>query len=570
MMGRRPDQASLFGAQRYYLDHVGQDSFYGFLAVHGRELFSDDDFACLYCLENGRPSVPPSLLGLAVLLQAHDGVSDAEAKARADYDLRWKVALGIDLEACLFAKSTLQRFRAQLVIHDKARQIFEQSLQFALSKAPEKKKGRKIRAALDTTIVLGRGAVEDTYNLIAHGIVALCRALAKVAEEQSDAWAMTRGFERYFGSSFKGEAGIDWDDASAREQLLTEIIGDGERLLELAREARSELEEDSGEDRRIAGAAELLVQLLWQDVEPTDRGYRIKKGTAKDRVPSVHDPEQRHGRKSHGRSFTGHKASVAVDPDSQLIAAVDVIPGNASDGAHAAELVEAVEANTGAEVEQVIGDTAYGSMETRAELGEREVIAPTVKPHRGRGIPKDEFEVDVEGEWVVCPEGHETRRWHWRTVRFGRGKPSVRTKTFRFAGEVCRACPRRPECYSPKRKGGRTITLHPDEARLQAARALEQTEYFREQYRRRVVVEHRIGRLMQLGIRQSRYFGRAKTRFQLLMAAAVANLTLAAGALPAKRAALWLRRLLASLGATLRALRTDIGPESRRLDPARS
>jgi hypothetical protein len=371
--------------------------------------------------------------------------------------------------------------------------------------------------------------VEDTYNLIAHGIVELCRALAKVAEETPDAWAEAHGLDLYFGSSFKGSAAIDWDDASAREQLLTEIIADGERLVELAREARSELEEDSAEDRRIAGAAELLVQLLWQDVEPTDRGYRIKKGTAEDRVPSVHDPEQRHGRKSHGRSFTGHKASVAVDPDSQLITAGDVIPGNASDGAHAAELVEAAEANTGSEVEQVVGDTAYGSMETRKELGDREVIAPTVKPHRGRGIPKDEFEIDVEGERVVCPEGHETRHWNWKKVRFRRGKPSVRTKIFTFAGATCRACPRRSECYSEKRRGGRTITLHPDEARLQAARALEQTEYFREQYRRRVVVEHRIARLVQLGIRQARYVGRKKTRFQLLMAATVANLTLMAG-----------------------------------------
>jgi hypothetical protein len=33
---------------------------------------------------------------------------------------------------------------------------------------------------------------------------------------------------------------------------------------------------------------------------------------------------------------------------------------------------------------------------------------------------------------------------------------------------------------------------------------------------------------MQLGMRQARYFGRAKTLFQLLMAATVANLTLVA------------------------------------------
>ena len=41
--------------------------------------------------------------------------------------------------------------------------------------------------------------------------------------------------------------------------------------------------------------------------------------------------------------------------------------------------------------------------------------------------------------------------------------------------------------------------------------------------------EHRLARLVQLGIRQSRYFGRVKTRFQLYLAATVANLTLMSG-----------------------------------------
>ena len=44
-----------------------------------------------------------------------------------------------------------------------------------------------------------------------------------------------------------------------------------------------------------------------------------------------------------------------------------------------------------------------------------------------------------------------------------------------------------------------------------------------------MVVEHRLARLAHLGIRQSRYFGRAKTKFQLYLAATVANLTLVAG-----------------------------------------
>src|SRR5205823_4836538 len=159
-----------------YLDHVGRDSFYGFLATQREQLFRDEDFAALYCPDNGRPSVPPSLLATALLLRAHDGVSDDEAKARADFDLRWKVALGIDLDARPFAKSTLQVFRAQLTAHEQALAIFRQSLTFA--RRVGYLTGRQVTVALDTSYIHGRGAVKGTYNLLADGIVALLRALA--------------------------------------------------------------------------------------------------------------------------------------------------------------------------------------------------------------------------------------------------------------------------------------------------------------------------------------------------------------------------------------------------------
>ena len=553
MLGHRSSQLGMFTADQQYLCLVGEDSFYGFLARHGRGLFRDEDFAPLYCPDNGRDSVPPSLLGIALLLQAHDRVPDAEAAERAVFDLRWKVALGLDLEARPFAKSTLQLFRSQLLIHEQAGAIFKRSL--ALARQTGLLKGRKMKAAVDTTVILGRGAVEDTYNLIAEGIAILCRVLAQVAGEETCEWAACHDLGRFFGSSIKTSEAVDWDDAASREAFLSGLIRDGERCLQLAREARAELEADSVEDERIKQAADLLTQLLWQDVEPTERGHRVKQGTVENRVPSAHDPQQRHGRKSHGKTFTGYKGGLAVDLETQLITAVDVIPGNASDGEHAVELVESSEANTGSEVTQVLGDTAYGSMETRAALGEREVIAPTVKPHRGRSISKDDFAIEVADGRVRCPMGHETTHWTWAQITPGKGKAKVRVKRFGFPKELCRVCPRYAECVTDKRRRGRFVTLHPDEERLQAARAFERTDCFREQHRQRVVVEHRIARLVQLGIRQSRFFGREKTLFQLLMAATVANLTLIAGHDAVRRCSRLISGLCGLIGASLAALR---------------
>src|ERR671918_756685 len=131
MLGKRGPQRGLFEADTLYGEFVGRDTFYGFLARQRGELFRDEDFAELYCLSNGRPSVPPGLLATALVLQTYDGVSDEEAKQRADYDLRWKVALGVGLDERPFAKSTLQEFRAQLIVHQEQAAIFRTSLELA-------------------------------------------------------------------------------------------------------------------------------------------------------------------------------------------------------------------------------------------------------------------------------------------------------------------------------------------------------------------------------------------------------------------------------------------------------
>ena len=280
MLGERWDQRGLWEADRLYLDHVGRESFYGLLASMRGRLFRDADFAGFYCpdngRDNGRDSVPPSLLATALLLQSHDKVSDAEAKARADFDLRWKVALGIEAEARAFAKSTLQVFRAQLILHDKVREVFESSLRLARESGCLKRRG--MRVALDTTNILGRGAVKDTYNLLADGIVKLLRALAAVEQAPVREWAQAQGYERYLGSSVKGEAAIDWADRQARTALLAKIVADADRLLELSRQAQGELPEDGEERQRIVAAAELLGQLLLQDVERTEGGVSLKDG----------------------------------------------------------------------------------------------------------------------------------------------------------------------------------------------------------------------------------------------------------------------------------------------------
>ena len=321
-------------------------------------------------------------------------------------------------------------------------------------------------------------------------------------------------------------------------------MADADRLLELARQAWVELPEDSGQRQSIVDGAELLGQLLLQDIErksgdgdvdadahDADDGVSIRDGVSKDRMPSVHDPELRHGHKSSRRRFDGHKAAIVVDTDSQLITAVDVLPGNAPDNLGALELVEQSEASTGSVVEEAMGDAAYGDGGTRqtfADAGRRLVAKAPGRPNR-KHFPKHDFHLDLAAGSCACPAGQVTRTvvpTGKRTDRTGR---VYRLQAFQFDGEICGACPRRPECIAAQGRPGRRVQIHPQETLLQQARALQRSADYDQYRKRRVVAEHRLARLVQLGIRQSRYFGRVKTRFQLYLAATVANLTLVAG-----------------------------------------
>lgn len=525
MLGK---QSSLDSGEHPYLDHVRRDSFYGFLASHRKELFHDEDFAGLYCSDNGRPSVSPSLLATALLLQAHDGVSDEEAKARADFDLRWKVALGVGLEERPFAKSTLQLFRARLILHERVKTIFQKSLNFA--RRTGYFRHRKVRAVLDTSYILGRGAVKDTYNLLADGVRKLVGALAASAGREPEGWAREYGLSRYFGSSLKGEAQIDWDEAEEREVFLRSVVDDADRLLDTARAALERFPVGDHGRGRLHEAAVLLEQLLLQDIGRREDGIYLKQGVSPDRVVSVHDPEMRHGRKSASKRFDGHKAQVAVDPESQLIMAADVMAGNAPDHEQALQIVEQAEVNTGAVVEETVGDCAYGDGNTRQTFAEagRRLVAKMASRRGGAQFPKEDFRIDLGSMSCVCPADQQTRKVVSISSGDRYGAPGVPLRAFRFDAATCDVCPLRSSCTRARFGKGRLVMIHPQEALLQEARAFQNSEAFAPYRKLRQVAEHRLARLMQLGARQARYIGRTKTLFQLLMAATVANLTLVA------------------------------------------
>ena len=146
----------------------------------------------------------------------------------------------------------------------------------------------------------------------------------------------------------------------------------------------------------------------------------------------------------------GHKAAIVVDTDSQLITAVDVLPGNAPDNLGTLELVEASEANTGVPVEEAKGDAAYGDGGTRqafADAGRTLIARVPGRPNRTH-FPKEDFRIDLEAGSCTCPAGNVTRT----ILPAGRGTDSAgrmyQRVAFRFDAAVCGVCPLRSQCVA--------------------------------------------------------------------------------------------------------------------------
>jgi transposase len=533
MLGRESPQRSLFGAHLSVEHLLPSGSFYDVLYREIDRLISDDDFAACYDLTTGRPSVPPSRMAKLLLLQTYEDLSDRQALERMTFDLRWKAILGMEIGEPSVAQATLAEFRARLQLHGKMRQIFDRFLALAVQAGLI---DPTTVQAIDSTAIWGRGAVEDTYNLIGSAMRTVLRATARRRGQQTSELASVLGLvyaDPADPRSLKGRAEIDWRDTAQRRAFLNCVVEEARRLL-------SATAEDQRVDPAVAEAAELLRRILVQDLEPVssslpkggpppeqrllERGsaVELRLGTAADRIVSISDPEMRVGHKSEREYWEGYKAHVSVETAREFITGTAVSDATAYDGDLAPQLLEAQQ-RVGLEPAVLVGDQAYSKAAVRGEvaaLGSELVARVPPAPTRRGCFGKDAFTVDLAARSVTCPAGVETRRSH----------PHARGELFLFPGATCAACPLRAhgtprDPQEMRRRGfGRSVAVHPLEVVLQRARAVERTPRIQALLKQRVAAERRLAHLMRRGLRQARYRGRAKVEFQALATALVVNL----------------------------------------------
>lgn len=534
---------------------IPPESFYARLATVRDVLVNDDLYRPLYQdSAKGRPSLPPSLVVLTMLLQYHDDCSDRETEARVRFDLRWKHALGLGLEDPGFDATVLSVFRRKLIEHNLTRVLFDRLVAAAREAGLLAKTADQL---IDSSHILGASGVRDTYTLIRGGIRKLLRALGYTASQHTD---LGEHLVWYLDPAAPEKPELDWSDPAERAAHLQGLVEDARAALALV--------PDDEQRAAVQEAASLLAKIVADDVEEgppagpkrrgrppqeepappdddgaaepgaADAGPRLRQGVARDRVLSVVDPSMRYGHKSERQRWPGHKVQVSEEPESELITHVEVRPANEHDGEPVVGLLERQEEHVGLHPRALFCDGAYGTADARADLGERgiEVVAKLRSITDTTHLGKDQFVIDLganDGQGsVTCPDGVTTT--DFRMARDNKGRA---VRLFRFPAATCAACSLRDRCLGggagrvehPVRKPpGRQVQLHFHEDVLQAARAAqktpEQRRALRERLRLRAKIERKISELCRRhGLRQARYRGQQKTDLQAVMTAAMVN-----------------------------------------------
>ena len=486
------------------LHRIGK--FYVFLREQRDALFDEAFQAELGAVyqPRGTAPVPPALLAMVLLLQAYDQVGDADAVVTARMDLRWQLVLGcLGAEQAPFSQGVLVAFRERLITHDLDKRLIDRTV--ALAQTRGGFGWQALRAALDSSPLLGAGRVEDTWNLVGRALQTVATCAAVTLRISRDAVLREAGVTLLGAPSLKAALDIDWTDPTAQADALARLLADVDRL-----EAWVGTHVPIADAPPVQAALAALRRVLAQDFEPdpTTGQRRIRRGVAADRMPSLGDPEMRHGRKTRTKPFNGYKRHVLTLIDQDLI--LDAIARPANEPEHTAlALLEPALAPHGPVVELAV-DRGYLASPRIGPLHAQGVTirAKAWRSANGDRFPKHAFTIDLAARRVTCPAG--------QVAAIAPGAATVH-----FRPTVCQPCAQRDACTTAR---GRSVSLHPQEALLQTLAAAQRQPAGRAALRQRVAVEHTLARIGQIQGGRARYKGVRKNTLDLRRTAAVANL----------------------------------------------
>ena len=453
-----------------------------------------------YSENMGRSAIDPVLMFKLEYLQHHYRLSDREVLAEAQVNVAYRYFLDLALSSALPVPSLLSQFRTRLGA-ERHQGLFDQVVSQARAHNLVKDRLR----LKDATHVIANIAIPSTIQLVAQVRTKLLNSAQPYAPEQVRAT----------------------QQEAERIRQVTADVKDEERLLQRVNHLR----------QIVAWADELQAQLAPTEAtgQPNWARFEAALATAhklladqddpegKDRLRSAVDPEARLGK--HGAYYDGYACDISLDPASEIITALNVLPANGDEAADARTLLEAEQQ---AQHNRVAALSLDGVGFQGALL--RDLSDPTdlnltvyVPPH-SQGIQQSayfqsaDFQLSADGTRLICPNEEETVSRH-RNLK-------DTAWVFSFKGSQCGSCPLLNGCMARlPAKHGRHVTKNDYQVEYEAARQLAQTEAYAQVRQQHPKVERKLAEIVRYHCgRRARYRGRNRVKIQYLLTGMVVNI----------------------------------------------
>jgi hypothetical protein len=423
-------------------------------------------------------------------LRYHANLSDSQVIERAKTDVAFRYFLRIGVSEPLPVPSLLSIFRGRLG-REGFRQVFD----------------KVVGMAREHGLVKDRLRLKDASHVIAN--IAVPSTLALVAEVRDRLLSAAEPFDavRTEGERINVELVRERTEGQDNEQRLvarvTHLRGILSWVDELARP------EDAATNRRWQALVERrrLAHKILADQENPQEGHR---------TISAVDPDARRGR--HGDWYEGYLVDILVDPDSELITQINVLPADGDEAADAVELIRCEQTAHGNHVEALSIDGAGFNGPMLRELEDPDglnvnTFVPPPKEKPSHTFTPDDFIEDTKRGCLTCPAG-QTSSYRYRN-RENRGW------IYKFRYSTCEKCPLLSRCMKnlPKDRMGKNVRKNDYEDEYRRARAKAATTEYAQVRAEHPKVERKLGEMLNRhGGRHARYHGGEKVSIQEFMA----------------------------------------------------
>jgi len=453
-----------------------------------------------YSEDMGRSAINPVLMFKLEYLQYHYTLSDREVMVEAQVNVAYRYFLELSLNSALPVPSLLSQFRKRLG-EERHQKLFDGIVAQAREQGLVKDRLR----LKDATHVIANIAIPSTIQLVAQVRYQLLVSLQPYGPEQVRAAELKAERIRQMTVDLKDE-----------ERLLQRVNHLGQ-IVSWADEVQSQFATTKTASQpnwaQFEAALATAHKLLADQDDPQ----------GKDRLRSGVDPEARRGK--HGAYYDGYACDISLDPASEIITALNVLPANGDEAVDARTLLEAEQQAHGHRIEALSIDSIGFQGPFLRDLSDPQDLNVTVYvPPHSQGIADTpyfkttDFQLSPDGTRLTCPNEQETQTRHRNS--------KDTTWVFHFKGSQCAPCPLLELCMEKLPSNhGRSVSKNDYHPEYEAARHLAQTDAYAQVRAQHPKVERKLAEIVRYhGGRRARYWGRKRVKVQFLLTGLTINI----------------------------------------------